>query len=64
MNDDTDSRSRWFAPWRRADRTPHEDAADLGTAFGLDLSLAPTGEPLPVPQRGEHWYDRLMSRRD
>lgn len=29
---------RWFAAWR-APRTVEDDPADMGTAFGLDLSL-------------------------
>ncbi len=44
-----------------------DDAADFGTCFGLELSLAPVQDPpAPVPERGEPgagWIRRL-SRRD
>lgn len=69
MNDDRESRLRWFAPWRQAARAPQDDAADLGTAFGLDLSMAPESAPPPSRlssrdnARSEHWYDRLSLRR-
>jgi hypothetical protein len=37
---------RWFWAWRSAAAGPvGTDPADLGTAFGLDLSLAPAVEP-------------------
>jgi hypothetical protein len=35
-----ESNSRWYAPWRQASSGEFDDAADLGTAFGLDLSVA------------------------
>jgi hypothetical protein len=31
--------SRWFSGWRTADRPMQDDPADLGTAFGLEMSL-------------------------
>ena len=58
---------RWFASWRLAGRVPQNDPADLGTAFGLDMSLDPDwGEShapsAPAPQpRG--WVRRLTARR-
>lgn len=38
MNE-TDRPRRWFRPWRDEPQPAAEDPADLGTAFGLDLSL-------------------------
>lgn len=54
----------WYAPWRNA-RPMEQDPADLGTAFGLDLSLnelyaEPIEEPEPA-RRG--WIQRLARRR-
>ncbi|MDE2397449.1 MAG: hypothetical protein KGM91_18605 [Burkholderiales bacterium] len=54
---------RWFA---RA-RPDLPDAADLGTSFGLDLSLDPLAledaAPSPVANRcGRSWVQRLTSR--
>ena len=57
---------RWFAGWRTAQRPVHDDPADLGTAFGLDLSLNELiHEPtLPAPaQRRAGWVQRLANRR-
>jgi hypothetical protein len=31
--------SRWFSGWRTAQRPMQDDPADLGTAFGLEMSL-------------------------
>jgi hypothetical protein len=31
--------SRWFPGWRTAQRPMQDDPADLGTAFGLEMSL-------------------------
>jgi hypothetical protein len=31
--------SRWFSGWRTAVRPMQDDPADLGTAFGLEMSL-------------------------
>jgi hypothetical protein len=58
--------TRWYAPWRAA--VPQDDPADMGTAFGLDLSLAPTADTAirgpgaagPV-RRG--WVRRWVTRR-
>jgi hypothetical protein len=34
--------TRWFSGWRTADRPMQDDPADLGTAFGLEMSLNET----------------------
>jgi hypothetical protein len=58
---------RWYTPWRPA-ADPLDDPADLGTAFGLDLSMAPpagaTGldDATPDPHRGG-WVQRWVARR-
>jgi hypothetical protein len=57
---------RWFAAWRGAARPPQVDPADLGTAFGLDLSLnelihEPVA-PAPAEQKAG-WVHRLAGRR-
>jgi hypothetical protein len=57
---------RWFTGWRSPAPPPVLDAADLGTAFGLDMSLLPAPadtagpQPKPAPRRG--WMQRLASR--
>jgi len=58
--------SRWYTPWRNP--TPAQnDPADLGTAFGLDLSLQDPAElPPPHPAASRHlagWVRRLTARR-
>ena len=54
----------FFARLRgRANTQP--DAADLGTAFGLDLSLCPPDEHRPAPATGWQtpvWVQRLAAR--
>ncbi len=59
------SSRRWFSHWRSGSRpAPDTDPADLGTAFGLDLSMS---EPLPLPaappERRPGWMRRLTTRR-
>jgi hypothetical protein len=44
----SDRSHRWFGSWRAAERTPQDDPADLGTAFGLDLSMSEQADP-PAP---------------
>ncbi len=45
---DNDERApRWLHPWRSEPVPPAEDPADMGTAFGLDLSLM---EQAPLPE--------------
>lgn len=70
------SPARWYAPWRqsRAVRSSEPaDPADLGTAFGLDLSMtppdggaespAPAQSPHPAPAARPGWVLRLAARR-
>lgn len=56
----------WAARWRRW-RRPPTDWADLGTAFGLEMSLRPAAVQNPaaaapphVPER--RWWQRLARR--
>lgn len=55
----------WYAPWRRRVEIDN-DPADLGTAFGLDLSLqAPAllaSETQP-PTTRKGWVQRWTTRR-
>ena len=65
MKKATRSTPRWFSTWRaRPVATPDIDAADYGTAFGLDLSIpssdAPARTVAPAPQG---WRARWSSRR-
>lgn len=58
---------RWYAPWR-AVAAPQDDPADLGTAFGLDLSMSPPpGAGIPPATgsapRGGGWVRRWVGRR-
>ena len=57
---------RWFAGWRAGvQRPPQDDPADLGTAFGLDMSLSELIHE-PCPPTVAHrpgWVRRLASRR-
>jgi hypothetical protein len=59
--------NRWFNGWRFADRSRREDPADLGTAFGLDMSLDPSwAEPEPAAppaSRTPSWVQRLTACR-
>lgn len=52
---------RWFTGWRSAPDTDFDDLADLGTAFGLDMSLQErASEPPPArPEPGAGWAQRL-----
>lgn len=55
---------RWFAGWRAA-RQPAfgTDPADLGTAFGLDLSMVGSPPETVLPERRPSWVRRLTTRR-
>ena len=58
---------RWFSGWRAsAAPTADDDPADLGTAFGLDLSLNELHD-LPAPtapvERRAGWMRRLAAGR-
>jgi hypothetical protein len=60
-----DPSPRWYAPWRRVEQPEATtDPADFGTAFGLDLSMAPADAPRPAddsaPEPG--WIQRLSGR--
>jgi hypothetical protein len=62
------SPSRWYQPWRSADARKPVDPADLGTCFGLELSLAAEHDSKPAPKtavtaRRMGWMQRLTSRR-
>lgn len=57
---------RWFARWRAAPRPQEEDPADVGTAFGLELSMLPVpADPSPAPpaERRAGWMLRRGDRR-
>jgi hypothetical protein len=56
---------RWFAAWRGASRPVQQDPADLGTAFGLDMSMmdAQHEEPPAAAERRAGWMQRLGWRR-
>jgi len=56
---------RWFTGWRSEPESDHDDLADQGTAFGLDMSMV---DPAPetAPAQGEPeagWAQRLGLRR-
>lgn len=51
----------WYAPWRSR-AASQDDPADLGTAFGLDLSLQAQPTPMPATPR-EGWVRRWAARR-
>lgn len=55
---------RWFSGWRAAERPVQDDPADLGTAFGLDLSLNElVHEPaLPTPSLIRRGWVRRLAR--
>ena len=57
---------RWFAGWRSSQKPVDTDAADLGTAFGLDLSLNEMAHEPPVTVaptlRRPGWVGRLTQR--
>jgi hypothetical protein len=65
--------SRWFPGWRTAVRPMQDDPADLGTAFGLEMSLneaaadAARGQAAPAvaaaPGRRTGLLKRLAGRR-
>ncbi len=57
---------RWFAAWRTGARPVQDDPADLGTAFGLDLSLSELMPESPLAsgvERRRGWMRRLALRR-
>ena len=56
--------ARWYHAWRSTPRpAPDTDPADLGTAFGLELSMSEPAElpaPAGAPRLG--WMRRLAGR--
>ena len=57
--------NRWFSAWRSSPRPQETDPADMGTAFGLDLSLNllhPETPPEPAV-RPASWVSWLAPRR-
>jgi hypothetical protein len=53
---------RWFSAWRSTARAaPADDPADVGTAFGLELSMS-NAPAEPVTSRPS-WVRRLKLRR-
>jgi hypothetical protein len=60
---------RWYAPWRAAaaEKGVSIDPADVGTAFGLDMSLdtlVPEDTPRSAPAADRPgWVERLALRR-
>ena len=65
MSSDAAKPRRWFHSWRQAPRpAPDTDPADLGTAFGLDLSMSEAAPVPPTSGEGRpDWAQRLAERR-
>jgi hypothetical protein len=65
--DKSDASRRWFGLWRAAEPSSQDDPADLGTAFGLDMSLSELAEDAPAapaPMDGQGgWLQRVAARR-
>jgi hypothetical protein len=61
----TNPSNRWFSGWRSQPRPQEDDPADMGTAFGLDLSLNVLHPETPPPPqvRTTSWVSRLALRR-
>ena len=54
---------RWIERWRAAVRPAQDDPADLGTAFGLDMSMSPDAPPPEIVQHDRRrWVQRLAPR--
>ena len=57
---------RWFQGWRATETAGQTDAADLGTAFGLDLSLCestPQAPPGKAPVQSQPGRVRRLATR-
>lgn len=56
---------RWFSTWRSVARpATGTDPADLGTAFGLEMSMLETPvEPAATTERRFGWMHRLTTHR-
>ncbi len=68
----SNSPAPWYAPWRsEAEPVASDDPADLGTAYGLDLSLDPLARPSDdaaaatpaAPATDARWVQRPGTRR-
>lgn len=59
--------NRWFLAWRARPPAADMDAADFGTAFGLELSMLPIEHDAPpvakAVGRRPGWVRRLAARR-
>jgi len=59
--------NRWFSGWRASPQPVDADPADLGTAFGLDMSLNEIAHEPPVTvtpaMHRPGWVGRLTLRR-
>lgn len=57
---------RWFSGWRTRETPVVEDPADMGTAFGLDMSFGEVApEPIaaaPSAEQPPGWVQRLTGR--
>ena len=57
---------RWYSVWRARETPVYDDPADMGTAFGLDLSLNEIPhEPVAAvesPGRQSGWVQRWTGR--
>ena len=58
---------RWYAPWRPSETRLADDPADVGTAFGLELTLAAEATSgkasVTSASRRAGWMQRLAARR-
>jgi hypothetical protein len=58
--------SRWFTPWRERAPVQQDDPADMGTAFGLEMTLMPLAAEVADRDgsaRKTGWIQRLTERR-
>lgn len=64
MNE-ADRSPRWFHPWRGDPAPAAEDPADMGTAFGLDLSLQGGADAAesPAAEEDQGWRPHLQLHR-
>jgi len=65
MSSNAANAQRWFKSWRSTPRpAPDTDPADLGTAFGLDLSMSEVSTAPPATgELPADWALRLAERR-
>jgi hypothetical protein len=64
MNKST-TEPRWYQPWRRPEARALEDPADLGTCFGMEVSLSAQASAVKAvePPRRLGWVQRLAAKR-